>query len=85
VSNPERPARPTPTGIERKLAAILSADVQGYSRLMPHPRRQGVASFPKHFNFGDQQTVMESTLTADPEQAVRQFLAFAAGKITAGS
>src|SRR5438093_6267901 len=27
-------ARPTPVGIERKLAAILSADVQGFSRLM---------------------------------------------------
>src|SRR2546426_5285846 len=27
-------ARTTPTGIERKLAAILSADVQGFSRLM---------------------------------------------------
>src|SRR5881296_2662650 len=27
-------ARTTPAGIERKLAAILSADVKGYSRLM---------------------------------------------------
>src|SRR5213593_1677292 len=27
-------ARPTPVGIQRKLAAILSADVKGYSRLM---------------------------------------------------
>ncbi len=28
------PTRPTPASIERKLAAILSADVQGFSRLM---------------------------------------------------
>ena len=28
------PAHTTPVGMERKLAAILSADVKGYSRLM---------------------------------------------------
>jgi class 3 adenylate cyclase len=32
-NNPD-PARTSATGIERKLAAILSADVKGYSRLM---------------------------------------------------
>lgn len=52
---------------------------------MPHPQWQGVASFPKHFHSKDQQTVMESTLATDPEQTVRQFLTFAAGKITDGS
>src|SRR2546426_1155419 len=34
MSNEEHPAHTTPVGIERKLTAILSADVQGYSRLM---------------------------------------------------
>ncbi len=34
MGNDTHPARPTPAGIERKLAAILSADVQGFSRLM---------------------------------------------------
>ncbi|HJY80934.1 MAG TPA: adenylate/guanylate cyclase domain-containing protein [Candidatus Binatia bacterium] len=34
MSNPERLVPPTPSGIERKLAAILSADVKGFSRLM---------------------------------------------------
>jgi len=34
MGNDPHPARPTPAGIERKLAAILSADVQGFSRLM---------------------------------------------------
>ena len=48
---------------------------------MPHPQWQGVDSFPKHFHAEDQQRVMESTLSDDPEQAVRQFLTFAAGKI----
>src|SRR6266545_6763796 len=34
MGNDTHPTRPTPAGIERKLAAILSADVQGFSRLM---------------------------------------------------
>src|SRR2546426_1911230 len=34
MSNEEHPAHTTPVGIERKLTAILSADVKGYSRLM---------------------------------------------------
>src|SRR6266849_1882485 len=34
MGNDPHPARTSPAGIERKLAAILSADVQGFSRLM---------------------------------------------------
>ncbi|HEV8714881.1 MAG TPA: adenylate/guanylate cyclase domain-containing protein [Candidatus Binatia bacterium] len=34
MGNEPYPARTTPVGIERKLAAILGADVKGYSRLM---------------------------------------------------
>src|SRR5713101_8233192 len=34
MGNDPTPARPTPVAIERKLTAILSADVQGFSRLM---------------------------------------------------
>jgi len=51
---------------------------------MPHPQSQACASFPKHFHAEDQQTVTESTIADDPEQAVRQFLAFATGKIASG-
>lgn len=51
---------------------------------MPHPQWQRVDPFPKHFHSEDQQKVTESTMADDPEQAVRQFLAFAANKITAG-
>jgi adenylate cyclase len=34
MNDTERPASPTSASVERKLAAILSADVAGYSRLM---------------------------------------------------
>src|SRR5229473_4923364 len=34
MANDTRSVRPTSVGMERKLAAILSADVKGYSRLM---------------------------------------------------
>src|SRR5881397_2746924 len=34
MNDTERPASTTPASVERKLAAILSADVAGYSRLM---------------------------------------------------
>src|SRR6266540_5056430 len=34
MGNDTPPARPTPVSIERKLTTILSADVQGFSRLM---------------------------------------------------
>src|SRR2546422_2343536 len=34
MANETHPARPTSASIERKLTAILSADVKGYSRLM---------------------------------------------------
>jgi Family of unknown function (DUF6516) len=48
---------------------------------MPHPHWQDTLSFPKHFHAGDQDTVLESTLTADPEQALQEFLLFATRKI----
>ena len=34
MSDKEHPARTTVVGMDRKLTAILAADVQGYSRLM---------------------------------------------------
>ncbi len=51
---------------------------------MPHRQWQGVASFPKHFHAGDQQTVVESHLPDNPEEAFRGFLRFAAGKLPVG-
>jgi hypothetical protein len=51
---------------------------------MPHPQWQSVTSFPKHFHAGDQQTVHDSTLPSEPEQALRAFLQFAERWIAAG-
>jgi len=50
---------------------------------MPHPQWQAVSSFPKHFHSGDQQSVGDSSLAADPEEALRQFLTYAGSKISA--
>jgi hypothetical protein len=51
---------------------------------MLHPQWREVASFPKHFHAGDQETIIESDLTTEPQQALQEFLAFAQSKITAG-
>ena len=48
---------------------------------IPHLRWRTVASFPRHFHAGTQQTVTESDISEDPEQGLRQFLQFAAGII----
>ena len=48
---------------------------------IPHLRWQAVASFPKHFHAGAQQTVIESDISENPEQGIRQFLRFAAEMI----
>ena len=48
---------------------------------LPHIRWRGVASFPKHFHAGAQQTVIESEISENPEQGLRQFLQFAAGVV----
>ena len=48
---------------------------------IPHIRWRVVASYPKHFHAGAQQTVTESDISENPEQGLRQFLRFAAGMI----
>ena len=50
---------------------------------IPHLQWRIVASFPKHFHAGAQQTVTESEISEDPEQGLRQFLQFAA-RVIAG-
>jgi hypothetical protein len=47
----------------------------------PHRRWQSVNTFPKHFHDGDELHVSESKLSDVPEDALRQFLAFARDKI----
>jgi hypothetical protein len=43
----------------------------------PHQRWQFVATFPQHFHDGSEANVVESYLSAKPEDALRDFLAFA--------
>lgn len=47
----------------------------------PHQRWRGIATFPKHFHNGSEDNVVESHLSDDPEQAIRQFLAFVRHKL----
>ena len=49
----------------------------------PHRRWQSVNTFPKHFHSGSELSVVESRISDIPEQALRQFLAFARGIIKA--
>jgi hypothetical protein len=42
----------------------------------PHNRWHAVSTFPKHFHDGNESAVIESRISDDPEQALREFLAF---------
>ena len=42
----------------------------------PHRRWEAVATFPRHFHSGSEANVVESHLSPDPAQALREFLAF---------
>ncbi len=43
----------------------------------PHMRWRRVKTFPKHFHDGEEAQVTESSISDVPEEALRQFLAFA--------
>ena len=47
----------------------------------PHHRWHRVATFPKHFHDGSDTNVVESTLSDDPEQAIREMLTFVRHKL----
>ncbi len=49
----------------------------------PHSRWQTVATFPKHFHNGSEAHVVESDISENPEEALREFLAFARNMIEA--
>ena len=51
----------------------------------PHQRWQFVQTFPHHFHDGSEDQVLESHLSQFPEEALRQFLAFARDKLSASS
>ena len=47
----------------------------------PHPRHKHLKTFPKHFHDGSEEKVKESNISNNPEQAVREFLAFIREKL----
>ncbi len=51
----------------------------------PHDRWRYVATFPKHFHDGSEDNVVESYISDDPDQAIREFLTFVRQKLLAGS
>jgi hypothetical protein len=48
---------------------------------MPDRKWNSVATYPKHFHNGSEKNVMESQISDDPEEAIRQFLNFARTKL----
>jgi hypothetical protein len=47
----------------------------------PHGRWRHVATFPKHFHDGSDSNVVESHISDDPENAMREFLTFVRHKL----
>ena len=47
----------------------------------PHGRWRHVATFPKHFHDGSDSNVVESHISDDPENAMREFLMFMRHKL----
>lgn len=51
----------------------------------PHRRWRSVDTFPRHFYDGSEDRVVESYLSEEPEQALRQFLTFSQERLAAAS
>ncbi|RLI75939.1 hypothetical protein DRP05_13820 [Archaeoglobales archaeon] len=47
----------------------------------PHERWKYVKTFPKHFHDGSEENVVESDISDEPEEAVREFLSFVRRKL----
>jgi hypothetical protein len=47
----------------------------------PHGKWRHVATFPKHFHDGSESKVVESHISDDPEDAMREFLTFVHHKL----
>ncbi len=43
---------------------------------VPHKKHYGIATFPNHFHDGSEHNVKESTLSNDPQHAIKEVLAF---------
>ncbi len=51
----------------------------------PHERWRNISTFPKHFHNGGEYNVVESHINDNPEQAIREFLAFVREKLLSSS
>jgi hypothetical protein len=51
----------------------------------PHSRWHRVTTFPQHFHDGSEDNVVDSHISDNPEDAIREFLAFARQKLVDGS
>lgn len=47
----------------------------------PHEKWKHVKTFPKHFHNGSEESVVESNINDNPEEAIREFLVFVRSKI----
>ncbi|MFH1906320.1 MAG: DUF6516 family protein [Chloroflexota bacterium] len=49
---------------------------------VPHQRWQSIKTFPRHFHDGSETNVVESHISSNHQEAIREFLTFVRGKIT---
>jgi hypothetical protein len=47
----------------------------------PHDKWRHLVTFPKHFHTGNESNVVESHISDDPEDAIREFLVFVRHKL----
>lgn len=47
----------------------------------PHKRWRYVKTFPKHFHNKEEENVIESNISSEPEKALREFLSFIRSKL----
>ena len=47
----------------------------------PHNQWRKTVTFPKHFHNGSESNVVDSNISSDPEQAIREFLTFVRQKL----
>jgi hypothetical protein len=47
----------------------------------PHNKWQDIQTFPKHFHNGDEEKVIESYISEEPEKALKEFLLFIKEKL----
>lgn len=59
---------------------VITGDLYRHDNA-PHTKWRYVSTFPKHFHNGDEDTVVESHISDDPEEATRIFLSFARRKL----